>query len=342
MTYIPLIRANVMHGVIALLQQLNAPAERLLLEAKLSPALLQEPETLLPLRQVLYFMEYAAQKEGIEQFGLLAGQYTQIAKLGALGQLLYHSPTLQAAINTLTHLLPTYNSGDRIWVVDQGDQVWLCRKFSHQFEAAYQQAVQCSLMIMIHLVQLVAGTEWMPTTIHLATSPISGLEQLPEFTQSTIAFNQNATAIAIPKLFLSQPLHNQNDYGKQQRDQDYETLHSSAPAINFLTALRHIIGFQLKHGYPNIQSTAEIFGISVRSFQRQLGQANLTYSQLIEQVRLERTVQLLRDPNHKLADIAAEIGYTDPGNFSRAFKRWTGVSPKAYKILCPTPPPGMK
>ncbi|GAB4340580.1 MAG: AraC family transcriptional regulator [Leptolyngbyaceae cyanobacterium] len=330
-SYIPLIRANVMHGVIALLQQLNAPTERLLAEVKLPPFVLQEPEALLPLRQVLHFIEYAAHAEGIEYFGLLAGQKSQIANLGALGRFLCQSLTLHKAIHTLICLVPSYNSGDRIWLDQQGDRVWLCRKFIDGLEKSYPQAVHSSVLFLIHLIQLAAGPQWKPTEIHLTTSPSSGFAQLEELSNAQILFNQDATAIGFPKALLSLPLQNPGQSGTQ-RTKDYETLYLSTPATNFPASLRQVIEVQLKQGYPNIQSTAEILGTSVRSFQRRLNRANLTYSHLVEQVRFERSVQLLRDPMNKAADVATEIGYKDPANFSRAFKRWTGLSPKDYSM----------
>lgn len=332
MTYIPLIRANVMRGVIALLQQLNAPTERLLAEAKLPPTLLQEPEALLPLRQVLHFIEHVAQAEGIEHFGLLAGQQTQIASLGALGRLLCHSITLEEAIHTLIHLAPSYNSGDRIWLNEQEKHIWLSRRFINRLEIAYPQAVYWSLMFLINLIRLGAGSQWIPSQIHLAIPPSSNLTQVEWLSNTQFFLNQDATAIAIPKTLLSLPLQNSDEYRQEQRNRDYETLISSAPATNFPASLKQIIGVQLRQGYPHIQYIAEILGTSVRSFQRQLNQANLTYSHLVEQVRFEHSVQLLSDPSNKAADVAVKIGYKDPGNFSRAFKRWTGLSPKDYSL----------
>lgn len=72
-------------------------------------------------------------------------------------------------------------------------------------------------------------------------------------------------------------------------------------------------------------------GMSVRTLQRQLHEADLTYSHLIEQVRFDRSVRLLSDPTIKLADVAAELGYTNAANFTRAFRRWAGVSPGDFR-----------
>jgi AraC-like DNA-binding protein len=76
---------------------------------------------------------------------------------------------------------------------------------------------------------------------------------------------------------------------------------------------------------------AKAAGMSVRSLQRQLAEEGLTYSRLVEQVRYDQAVTLLKRPDLKLIEIAADLGYTDSANFTRAFKRWTGVSPREFR-----------
>lgn len=332
MAHIPLIRANVMNSAIAFIEEIEAPAERLLTDAKLSRSLLHEPEALIPLRYVFEFFEQTAQAEGIEYFGLLVGHRTQMSDLGALGRLLSHSPTLYDAIQTWTHLIPSYNSGEQIWLAEREEKVWLCQKFMDGLDMGRHHAAHYSIMIMIHLVQLAAGSQWKPTEIHLETHDSRGLEQVGLSDVKT-RFNQDATAIVLPRSLLMLPLPSPEAYSNEQRNQDYETLRSSAPANNFSGSLRQTMKFLLRQGYPNIQSVAQIAGMSVRSVQRQLSEAGLTYSCLVEQVRFERSVQLLRESTHKLADIAAEIGYKDAANFTRAFRRWAGISPSNFRSL---------
>ena len=65
--------------------------------------------------------------------------------------------------------------------------------------------------------------------------------------------------------------------------------------------------------------------------QRRLQEEGLTYSQMVQTIRLERAMDLLKDPSLSFIDIALELGYSDAAHFSRAFKQWTGLSPKAHR-----------
>ncbi|MBD2655136.1 helix-turn-helix domain-containing protein [Synechocystis sp. FACHB-383] len=53
---------------------------------------------------------------------------------------------------------------------------------------------------------------------------------------------------------------------------------------------------------------------------------------MIEQIRFEQTIRWLQDPAVKLGDIASQLGYKNSTHFARAFKRWTGLNPRQYRL----------
>jgi AraC-like DNA-binding protein len=108
-------------------------------------------------------------------------------------------------------------------------------------------------------------------------------------------------------------------------------LQLSSPTQDFVSVIRQIIEPLFWWGYPDVSLVAAIAGMSVRTFQRRLAEVGFTYSHLVEQVRFEIAVQRLKDPTVKLIDIAYEIGYADAAHFTRAFKRWAGVSPREFR-----------
>lgn len=330
---IPLVRASSIQGFVTFLEEVGALTPCLLAEAKLPAAALRDPEALLPLKQALAFCEHAACTSGFEHLGLLVGQKTQLDALGAFGRLLRQSLTLQDAIHIAIDMMATYNSGERLWLLEQRDQVWLCRDWIGEPHVSSQQAEHYSVMIMINFLRLAAGAQWQPTEVHFKTGWTFGLNEVEPLANAEILFNQEATALMFPRSFLSLPLGHPDKQRNVQRYQDYQTLHLSAPATTFPGTLRQLIETLLGEGPPDIQRVAEMVGISVRSFQRYLSEVGLTYSYLVEQARLDRSRRLLSDSSIKIATIATNLGYTDAANFTRAFKRWTGLSPRQFRRL---------
>ena len=69
----------------------------------------------------------------------------------------------------------------------------------------------------------------------------------------------------------------------------------------------------------------------MRTLQRRLSDMDTTFSAVIDTAQMRWAVQLLERDDYSLAEIAHQLGYTDQANFTRAFRRWTGLPPGVYR-----------
>jgi AraC-like DNA-binding protein len=76
---------------------------------------------------------------------------------------------------------------------------------------------------------------------------------------------------------------------------------------------------------------AEISGVSPRTLNRRLSEQGTSYAELLDQARLAKAASMLTETDEKLLDISLMLGYENAANFSRAFRRWTGISPREYR-----------
>ena len=104
---------------------------------------------------------------------------------------------------------------------------------------------------------------------------------------------------------------------------------ASAAGRCLASYVRRFIASSLADGEPTVARAAEAAGMSVRTLQRRLLDADLTYHQLLNEVRLVTAMRLLIGPEMSVAEIALALGYSDSAHFSRAFKRLTGEAPFA-------------
>jgi len=87
----------------------------------------------------------------------------------------------------------------------------------------------------------------------------------------------------------------------------------------------------LGHGSYRIQDLAAACGMSVRTLQRRLAEAGLTYSRLLDEIRLAEARRGLTQTGALLRQVAANLGFCEPASFTRACRRWTGLSPREYQ-----------
>jgi len=71
--------------------------------------------------------------------------------------------------------------------------------------------------------------------------------------------------------------------------------------------------------------------VSVRTLRRRLTSAGASFQDLLEETRRSRAIQYLVETDESVEQIAERLGYSDPANFRRAFRRWTGVAPGAFR-----------
>jgi AraC-like DNA-binding protein len=86
---------------------------------------------------------------------------------------------------------------------------------------------------------------------------------------------------------------------------------------------------RLKGEAPSIDIIARSMAMSARKLQRELAEEGTTFQAVLDEVRRELAVRHLEDPMATVAKVAWLVGFSEPSAFHRAFRRWTGKSPRA-------------
>ena len=88
---------------------------------------------------------------------------------------------------------------------------------------------------------------------------------------------------------------------------------------------------ELTSGEPSEEELARALGMSRRTLQRKLGDLGLTYKGVLEKTRHDLALRYLDDPTKSVTDITFLLGFSEQSAFTRAFKRWNGNAPTAYR-----------
>jgi AraC-like DNA-binding protein len=96
-------------------------------------------------------------------------------------------------------------------------------------------------------------------------------------------------------------------------------------------ALRVRLRAALAQGNADPARMASLLGVSERTLQRRLTDAGRSYTEIVEDFRREESARLLCDQSVPLIEVASRLGYSEQTSFARAFRRWTGVTPSAWR-----------
>ena len=324
---IPLVRARYAHAFAKTLDKLGVPTHKLLQAHRLSPDLVNNQNGLITAFQLWAFAGDAAQREGLAELGMLAGQ-VPVVEHGDFGKMVYQAITLYDAIQTFCHNAKMEYSRADFYLTQDEQQAWFCRGSIDGDDPMQRQQVELYVLIMmIDTIRLGAGSQWQPTTLYLQNHDRKGLADVPLIRNANARFGCKATAIGFPLNLLSKPL--QGDiaaFTKPENEPDDIILD-----IDFGNSLRRVLKNYMRFTHLSLDITAEILGITPRTLQRYLKKSGLTYQEIIEQLRYETALPLLQDKQQNILEIALELGYSDAAHFTRAFRRWAGISPSEYR-----------
>lgn len=326
---IPLVRAAVFTPFIDTARQIGVPVEKTLKSVKLPTLPPDSPQLLLPELPCWQFIQSVSRKEGIPDFGLMAANSTAHQDISTLTPLISDSTNLYDLLKRFCTVAPLQAYTAVYALEEQGDVVWFTRKGACLLEEDIQVQLFV-IMGMIQLVQLAAGPDWRPAEIHFTFKRRAEVELAPELNPARILYSRGNPAIAVPRHLLPLPLPQL--ITPTESDTDKPAGLSPLPD-SFSKGLRACMFPYLGDQKLNKKMLAEMTGLSPRTLQRRLAEQQTSYSRLLDETRLLKAAIMLGETDVPLLEISLMLDYENASSFTRAFRRWTGVSPREYRRL---------
>ncbi len=105
----------------------------------------------------------------------------------------------------------------------------------------------------------------------------------------------------------------------------------AAPGTDVLADVTRAISDELPSGGADISRVAARLGLSPRTLQRRLSDAGSTFQDVVVDTREALARRLLTESDHTISEIAFLLGFSEPSAFHRAFRRWVGMTPGAFR-----------
>jgi AraC-like DNA-binding protein len=326
----PLIRLAHPLAFAAFLRKVGTPVDRLFSKAGL-PVYYDDPGVFVPLRNSWAWFDAGARLED-PGLGWHVGQFVGDKRLSA-GMLkrLEHAPTLYQALFALVRLVRSESSQLHIGISEGHDSILVYTRYPMKDWPGYTSSQAYQLAVYIDLIRHYLGRSWMPEEIGIE-SPIAPRVIHEHYPDCRVLAGQQFGYISVPRSRLhSAPI---GIYSKNVE---------SSPLVragNFdnVDAARAVIQAYLADGYPSARKTANLLDTSERSLFRMLADRGVSYQTLVDEVRFDAAKKLLRDQELPQSEIASCLGFTDPANFSRMFRRIGGLSPREFRKAIQTSP----
>jgi AraC-like DNA-binding protein len=293
--------------------------------------ILDTPDLPLPLSEQFKVLQSAGRETGDSYFGARLGRLVRIENLSAFGKWVSEAPTVGAAIDRSNRGLNRYlQTGTRLELQQFGDlSRWSIEFLDPGFEGRFQNEL-LGVSYLIDVFRCFLGRTWVPDLVRVTGTRSGQAAILERIFDAPVLAGNLVSAIDFPTKLLAarKPAPAELSRGAQRFSSSEQQIPDGADPSSEVSAM---ISVAMIEGYPRIDWVASKLGLTRRTLQRQLDRYGTTFSALLEERMQHQAALLLRDHERPITDIALELGYSELAHFSRAFAKWSGVSPKAYR-----------
>jgi len=128
------------------------------------------------------------------------------------------------------------------------------------------------------------------------------------------------------------PLRRRDPILRRLLESQAEAILARLPARNGLALdVQRALASRIAGGDTRIESVGRALAMSARTLQRRLAEEGVSYQQVLEDARKEAAGRYLADRTLAIGEIAYLLGYSEPAPFHRAFRRWYGKTPEAFR-----------
>lgn len=328
MSSAPRIATTQVRGLGPLPALVEAQASRRALAAlfgrqELPLALVDHPETRLPLIDVVELFDGAARVTGDAGFGLKVGSQMRAEDFGPWVSDALTAPSLGSALLRLVRNVWRYQP-NTLQLEVEGDRATLRYRPQVRLPSSARHHADHVLAPMVDFVRRYLGAGWLPQALLLPYADRPAVKRAEDHFASPAGRAADGVGIVVPRELLG-PMSPDRWAGQP-------SIARAVDCDSTLTGVTtELVATRLLGGRVDLEGVARLLRMHPRVVQRGLAAEGTSYREIVDRVRLLRAQYLLARTGDEIADVALRLGYEEPAHFSRAFRRWTGVPPSAWR-----------
>lgn len=280
-------------------------------------------------------LEHMILASGDTLFGLHTSQFIQPGSYSVMGYIAMNATTVGEALARVS--LYEKLVGDMGTTHPEVDGslvriVWNCR---HARQPVRRHLIENVLASWLRYTRWLADADLRPAYVMLEHEPPDPGQraEYEAIFHAPVRFGQKCNALVASPADLMHPIRQPDpDLLKVLESHAAQRLKELGLGQGFSQRVRGAIRECIERsGMPRKEIVAGLLHINPRTLLRRLQDEGTTYQDILEGLRHDMAMELLRSTRETQADIAAQLGFADIRSFQRSFRRWTGMTPGDYR-----------
>jgi len=262
-----------------------------------------------------------------------AGLRIQFTEYGLFGMTMMASTTIQQLLETCVRFRELSWVYCDLSLEESSDELLLIAGDTHLPEELREFLFLRDLGVLFSVQRTILPSEKNLWRVELKMPYSKDLDPHLKVIGDDVKFGQPRNLFAVKKTFASIKLPHGNPHAyKRWVNECEKILYERRQMYGMTGHIRRMLR-ECDNSANNMETIAHSLGVHPRELRRRLKSENQTFQNLLEEHRRVTAEELLSTTSIQIATIAEQLGYSESACFTRAFKRWTGKSPKQYRQL---------
>ncbi|MFC5570116.1 AraC family transcriptional regulator [Lysobacter yangpyeongensis] len=329
------IKSTIVAGLVAMAREQGVPCEGWFAGLRLSPAHFAvepgESPPYLSYRQASQIIRRALRSLPGEGHGLALGTRQDVGSFGLLGLAMLTAPDFAHALRLGVHYAPITGAMVALAIEEDGEGLAVIAG-THEHDREVEPFLCEELFASsLGLCRGLLGPRFAPRVVELAYPAPRYARAYRDLFGCEVRFDCARHRVVIDRAWLSTPMPAHNTLSAQQvRALCDAQMPSGEERSEIVAVVERVLRRDLSEN-PRLVDIAAELHLTERTLRRQLQAAGTSFMAIHDRVRSESARRLLEDPRLSIAQVGAAVGFRDAREFRRAFKRWTGVAPRAVR-----------
>lgn len=188
------------------------------------------------------------------------------------------------------------------------------------------------LAFVLRLCRKAYGEDLVPVEVQMIRMEPLSSQIIDNFFRCPVRYGAPDNVIIFSASDLHRRLDGANSAIATALDEVVVAYLSRLDANDVVGKVRRVVAETLIHGEPEKQDIADSLNMSARTLQRRLGENDTSVKEIVDDTRHKLSLDFLDQSHYSIKEVAYSLGFSDPSNFARAFKRWTGETPRQYRL----------
>ena len=333
----PMISVAAMSGLLEAIRGAGADPDQVFRKFELDPSVLTNAEGFIPCAVFAGILEEAARATGDDCFGLHFGERFNPKNIGPLAYAVLNSPTVGEADAQVARYIKLHNQAAQASVIIEGQRAYMRLVLTGLDIPTPRQQNEYGMAVRLNAMRMMVGSQWAPLEVQFAHEKPAHSSEHERVFCAPVLFGYTTNNFLVETEFLDSnvPAADPGIYRIVKRSLD-EILKAMPQEDGMVPSVRRAIAESLREGEPTLARIAKGMAMSPRTLQRHLKERGTDFKNLVDDTRRRFALTYLTDRKNSLTEIAFLLGYSDASAFNRAFKRWTGLTPLAYRHQAPS------